>query len=58
MSEKRRERMSQDYYCQFLFGQCSNINGPNENKCYWNYTGSYVEDSKNVINDMKNNVSV
>ena len=38
---------------KWFIGQCSNINGPNENKCYWNYTGSYVKDSKNVINDIE-----
>ena len=38
---------------KWFIGQCSNVNGPNENKCYWNYTGSYVEDNKNVINDME-----
>ena len=35
---------------KWFIGQCSNVN---ENKCYWNYTGSYVEDSKNVISDME-----
>ena len=38
---------------KWFIGECSNVNGPNENKCYWNYTGSHVEDSKNVINDME-----